>query len=139
MTQVDFYVLPSTELRARLQFACKLSEKAWRMGHQIYLYCQDAPQLNELNALLWDFKAEAFLPHGNEPDNPILLGLEAPPEHQSDLLINLSNNVPTFCARFARLAEIVVQEPNSRQAARENFRFYREQGYALQNHNLSRF
>ena len=36
MTKVDFYILPSADPSARLDFACKLTEKAWRMGHRIY-------------------------------------------------------------------------------------------------------
>ena len=42
MTKVDFYILPSADPSARLDFACKLTEKAWRMGHRIYLHCSDA-------------------------------------------------------------------------------------------------
>ena len=59
-------------------------------------------------------------------------------EHQ-DLLVNLDLKVPPFAARFARIAEIVVEDPAIRQATRESFRFYREQGYALQDHRLQRF
>ncbi|HIE54311.1 MAG TPA: DNA polymerase III subunit chi, partial [Chromatiaceae bacterium] len=29
MTRVDFYILRSTGPEARLQFACRLTEKAW--------------------------------------------------------------------------------------------------------------
>ncbi|MBI6634216.1 DNA polymerase III subunit chi, partial [Pseudomonas paralactis] len=50
MTQVDFYILPSADPLARLDFACKLTEKAWRMGHRIYLHCSDAAQRDELDA-----------------------------------------------------------------------------------------
>ena len=42
MTKVDFYILPSADPAARLDFACKLTDKAWRMGHRIYLHCSDA-------------------------------------------------------------------------------------------------
>ena len=44
MTKVDFYILPSADPSARLDFACKLTDKAWRMGHRIYLHCSDAAQ-----------------------------------------------------------------------------------------------
>ena len=50
MTQVDFYILPSADPSARLDFACKLTEKAWRMGHRIYLHCSDAAQRDDLDA-----------------------------------------------------------------------------------------
>ena len=66
------------------------------------------------------------------------LGVGDDPGDHQDLLVNLDLKVPGFAARFARIAEIVVEEPAIRAAARESFRFYREQGYALQDHRLQR-
>lgn len=63
--------------------------------------------------------------------------LTTPHEHHG-LLINLGASVPGFVGQFERVAEIVVEEPAIRQSARERFRFYREQGYALQDHRLQR-
>lgn len=140
MTRIDFYILPSDDPAARLDFACKLSEKAWRLGNCIHLHCRDEAQREALNARLWSFKGETFLPHDlQEADagSPITLGL-ADGEATGDLLINLAMNVPAFFTRFARVAEVVVEEPESRQAARENFRFYRQGGYPLQDHKLTR-
>ena len=142
MSQVDFYILPSPALSARLVFACKLCEKAWRLGHQVYLNCSDSTQRDELDELLWRFKGEAFVPHSNAEDDPeatVVLGLGDTPGSHQDLLINLDLKVPGFAGRFARIAEIVVEDPAIRQATRESFRFYREQGYALQDHRLPRF
>ncbi|MFB8829646.1 DNA polymerase III subunit chi [Azotobacter sp. CWF10] len=141
MPQVDFYILPSADPAARLNFACKLAEKAWRLGHRIYVHCQDAPQREALDARLWSFRAEAFLPHGmleEDADAPIALGLGDDPGSHHDLLINLALSVPPCCARFERIAELVVSELGIRQATRANYRFYRERGYALQDHRLSR-
>jgi len=141
MTKVDFYILPSAEPSARLDFACKLTEKAWRLGHRIYLHCSDATQREELDARLWSFKGESFVPHGlheEDADTPVALGLGGDAGNHQDLLVNLDLAVPTFFERFARVAEVVVEEPRIRQAARENFRFYRERGYPLQDHRLPR-
>ncbi|GAB3389141.1 DNA polymerase III subunit chi [Azotobacter armeniacus] len=141
MPQVDFYILPSADPAARLNFACKLAEKAWRLGHRIYLHCQDAAQREALDALLWSFKGEAFLPHGTaeeDADAPITLGLGDDPGSHRDLLINLALAVPFFCARFERIAELVVGDPAIRQATRASYRFYRERGYPLQDHRLPR-
>ncbi|MFP3518568.1 DNA polymerase III subunit chi [Pseudomonas sp. SIMBA_077] len=141
MTKVDFYILPSAEPSARLDFACKLTEKAWRLGHKVYLHCSDATQRKDLDERLWRFKGESFVPHSNledQPDGVVLMGFtEAPANHQ-DLLINLDLNVPAFFKRFARVAEVVVEDPVVRLAARESFRFYREHGYPLQDHKLQR-
>lgn len=141
MTQVDFYILPSADPSARLDFACKLSEKAWRLGHRVYLHCSDATQRDDLDARLWRFRRESFVPHGTaeeDPEGPIVLGLGNDAGRHDDLLINLDLSIPAFFSRFARVAEVVVEDPAIRQAARESFRFYREQGYPLHNHRLQR-
>ena len=68
----------------------------------------------------------------------VALGLADNAGDHRDLLINLRAGVPGFVGQFERVAEIVVEEPGIRQSARERFRFYREQGYALQDHRLQR-
>ena len=141
LTKIDFYILPSADPSARLDFACKLTEKAWRLGHRVYLHCTDNAQRQDLDERLWRFKGESFVPHSNtedQPDGVVVMGCtDAPASHQ-DLLINLDLKVPDFFKRFARVAEVVVEDPAVRQAARESFRFYREQGYPLQDHKLQR-
>lgn len=141
MTQVDFYILPSADPFARLDFACKLTDKAWRLGHKVYLHCSDPQQREELDARLWRFRGEAFVPHGlveDDQDAPVALGIGSDPGQHQDLLVNLDLRIPEFFKRFARVAEIVVEDPAIRLAARESFRFYREQGYPLQDHRLQR-
>ncbi|MFG0529079.1 DNA polymerase III subunit chi [Pseudomonas sp. yb_2] len=141
MSKVDFYILPTDSLSARLDFACKLCEKAWRLGHRVYLHCQDAEQRSKLDQRLWRFKGEAFVPHDLaevHADADVVLGLADNAGEHHGLLINLGASVPGFVGQFERVAEIVVEEPAIRQSARERFRFYREQGYALQDHRLQR-
>lgn len=141
MKKVDFYILPTDSLSARLDFACKLCEKAWRLGHHVYLHCESESQRQALDERLWSFKGEAFIPH-DHAENPaqasVALGIGDTPGEHRDLLINLGADVPGFVGQFERVAEIVVEAPAIRQAARERFRFYREQGYALQDHRLQR-
>ncbi|MBJ9976138.1 DNA polymerase III subunit chi [Pseudomonas sp. S75] len=141
MSKVDFYILPTDSLSVRLDFACKLCEKAWRLGHRVYLHCQDEAQRSELDERLWRFKGEAFVPHDLAElhlDAQVALGIGSDAGAHQDLLINLGAEVPAFVGQFERVAEIVVEHPSERQSARERFRFYREQGYALQDHRLQR-
>ena len=65
LTKVDFYILPSADPAARLDFACKLTDKAWRLGHRVYLHCSDAAQRQDLDERLWCFKGESFVPHSS--------------------------------------------------------------------------
>jgi DNA polymerase-3 subunit chi len=67
-----------------------------------------------------------------------VLGLGDDAGAHQDLLVNLDLRIPAFFKNFARVAEIVVEDPAIRLAARESFRFYREQGYPLQDHRLQR-
>jgi DNA polymerase-3 subunit chi len=141
MTQVDFDILPSADPAARLDFTCKLTEKAWRLGHKVYVHCTDVAQRDELDARLWSFKGEVFLPHGAaeaDSDAAVVLGLGDDCGSHQDLLVNLDLRIPAFFKSFARVAEIVVEEPAIRLAARESFRSYREQGYPPQDHRLQR-
>lgn len=141
MPQVDFYILPSAEPRERLDYACKLSAKAWHEGMQVYLRCADEAQCAMLDERLWSFRGESFVPHerlDGDPQAPILIGMEEPPADHAGLLINLGAGVPDFIERFARVAELVIEEPAIRQTARDNFRFYRERGYPLRDHRLTR-
>ncbi len=141
MTRVDFYVIPSADPSARLQVACRLAEKAWRQGMRIFVLCGDEAQRDALDARLWSFRGEAFIPHSaveEDADAPIALALGEPPGNHRDLLINLTLEASGFVPNFNRVAELVVEEPAIRQAARENFRRYREQGYPLQDHRLPR-
>jgi DNA polymerase-3 subunit chi len=111
------------------------------MGHRIYLHCSDASQRDDLDARLWAFKGESLRAprpcrkRTGQPDRP---GLGDDCGEHQDLLVNLDLKVPAFAQRFARVAEVVVEDPVIRQAARESFRFYREQGYPLQDHRLQR-
>lgn len=144
--QVDFYLLPSAQPLDALDFTCKLLDKAWRLGHRAWVVCATAEQCQALDERLWRFRAEAFVPHApqaDDPHAPVVLATGVPATEARghalhDLLVNLAEGLPQGHEGFARVAEIVPDEPALRQAARERFRFYRERGYALQNHRLSR-
>jgi DNA polymerase-3 subunit chi len=64
---------------------------------------------------------------------PVRIGcsnMNEPSTHQ-EVLVNLSGAVPDFFSRFERVAEVVPLDENSRDAARENFRFYKDRGYEI--------
>ncbi|WP_101756948.1 DNA polymerase III subunit chi [Oceanicoccus sp. KOV_DT_Chl] len=146
MTKVDFYILSADDIEQRHLFACRLVEKAFKLGHQIYVHTDDNAQANALDQLLWSWRSSSFIPHGlkqanSESPTPqsIQIGFgdadQSAAQH-NDLLINLSNDVPEFFSRFDRVAEIVVQTPAITEATRNSFRFYRNRGYQLESHDL---
>lgn len=140
MTRVDFYILDGDSPAMRMQFACRLVEKAWRMGNRIHIHTPDRLTAETLDSLLWGNKAETFMPHAITPTSkgtPIHIGYGDDSGQHHDLLINLCEEIPTFFSRFERVAEIVTQVPEQLATSRERFRFYRERGYSLESHKIA--
>ena len=55
-----------------------------------------------------------------------------------EVLLNLRPEWPPFFSRFQRLIEIVSLDDEDRAAARERYRFYRDRGYEIRTHDLSK-
>lgn len=132
MTRVEFYVLPDDNPLGRLRAACQLAAKGWQHGMQVFIRCVDEEQSNQLDELLWSFRAERFIPHeqdGDDPQTPVVIGIDQAPPFAQGLLINLAPTLSSHLDQFSRIIEIVNQEPQLLTACRENFRLYRRQGY----------
>jgi DNA polymerase-3 subunit chi len=130
--RIEFYVLASANPADRLRAACQLAAKGWRHGLPVLLRCTDAAQRDELDSLLWRFRAESFIPHSlidDDANAPVVLALDEAPATQQGLLINLASTISPHVDRFSRVIEIVNQEPALLAACRENFRTYRQRGY----------
>lgn len=139
---LDFYVLQDVDRNAMLRFACRLTAKAARAGQPVCVHAASAEQAREFDELLWCYPPQRMIPHGivGSPEAvgaPVLIGTG--PELQEEvaahgLLINLSDEPPTFVDRFARAAEIVVEQ--TRASGRTRYKHYKEQGYPLKHHEI---
>lgn len=141
MTRVDFYVLPDSDTSTAELLACRLTEKIYKLGHQVYVHAESESQAQRFDGLLWTFRAGSFVPHAlhdgpSAAQAPVLVGFGVEPQAHTDVLVNLAGEVPGFFSRFERVAELVAGEPEQRDRARQKFRFYRDRGYELQTHNL---
>ena len=140
MTKIDFYQIESDE--APLLFCCRLVAKIYRMGHQVHIHTENEAQAKEMDALLWHFRPESFIPHtldNIDEEAPIRIGcskMSEPNTHQ-EVLVNLSGSVPDFFSRFERVAEVVPLNTDSRDAARENYKFYKDRGYEIKYNKIS--
>lgn len=145
MTRVDFYQLPDKDLEASLRFACRLCLKALSGGMVVHVRVDDQQQAQALDELMWDYPKHRLVPHTIIDDaekadalatlkqNPVHIGWQEP-SHDTGLLINLGNDVPSFFGRFDRVAEIIVDA--SKVLRREHYKFYRQRGYPLHHHAL---
>lgn len=108
------------------------------------LYLPDDAQARQMGALLWSLEPGSFLPHcpADAPladQTPLLIARNAQElEHspRTDLLINLADELPPHLGRFTQLVEIVSQDAQQREQARERVRHYREHQHPVQFRDL---
>jgi DNA polymerase-3 subunit chi len=68
--KVDFYYLTRTPVEQTLPL---IAEKVVGQGQRLLVVSGDDDQLKRLDTALWTYRADSFLPHGREGDQPILL------------------------------------------------------------------
>lgn len=142
-TRVDFYLTLASTQTEKLQFVCRLLEKAYKQKHHVFVYCEDEQQTHTLDELLWTFKDISFIPHniigeGPTPPPSIQLGYLDIPTHHKDILLNLTPSIPDNPNQFKRVIEIIDEEPLKKEIARENYKRYRENNYQLHLHDLTK-
>ncbi len=142
MPRIDFYLLDDPAPNGVALLACRLAEKAFLLGHRIYIQAASEEQAETLDNLLWTFKQGSFLPHARQPGSdgktaPIIIGHTGEPQSDAQVLINLGVEMPANYPRFERVAELVGPGDAARQPARLRFRAYRDGGCELNTHNLT--
>lgn len=139
MQRTDFYVLKSPDRSARLQFVCKLAQKALQHQLTLGIWVEDDAMAVELDKLLWTTQPESYLPHAlhpaPEPSPPIMISQSLSHLSQS-LIINLSPDIVPTERPPERIAEIVIQQDAILQQTRQRYREYQARGYAINMHNL---
>jgi len=139
MTRVDFY----SNAPDKLELARLIIQKAHRQGLSIMIYSVDQQMLTELDQNLWAEPATSFVPHcrtdaAHAAQTPVVLGTDIGDLSHTDVLINLNETTPNFFSRFERLIEIVSNDEADRSAARQRWLFYKQRGYAMTNHDMSK-
>ena len=138
MTSIDFYFNAADPL----QVACRLAGKAVSQRKRLLVYAADADTAGRIDRMLWTWPATGFVPHCLAGDalageTPVLIGVAQETPSGCDALLNLSLACPPHFERFPRLLELVGSDDDSKQAGRERYRFYRDRGYAIRNHDLA--
>ena len=137
MAEVSFYILPTQSQQERLLFACKLIEKAYRSGCFCYVLTDTAGQSQQIDNLLWTFRAGSFIPHqlytGDIPaTEQVLIGSLPAPAQWQKTVINLSSQ----CANAERVLEILDNSEATKAVGRDRYRYYKEAGHTLNTHKM---
>lgn len=144
MTKVDFYVQPGQDAAQRLILACKLTEKAYRLGLKVHIRTASEDEARVMDDLLWTFRQGSFIPHAQTHGTPDTHdeSIETPvhigpaPVGSIDLLVNLASDAPSDATRHPRLAELVNDDAVIRQSGRDKFRHYKSLGLEIETHKL---
>ncbi len=141
MPRIDFYVLPDHRDKGRALLACRLADKAYSLGHTVYILTASDAQAAELDDLLWTFRQDSFIPHERYPligaeGSPVLVGVASPAEVIAQVLINFTDTLPEGFERYERVVELVDQTTDVLAKSRERFRQYRERGSTPETHKL---
>jgi DNA polymerase-3 subunit chi len=139
MTQIDFY----THVEDKLQTLSTLASKAIAKGAKLMILTPDAEATERVDRMLWTQPPIGFLPHCRPHHRlasvtPILVDHAVEPVVHEDVLVNLCGECPPMFSRYERLIEIVSLDDADREQARTRFRFYRERGYEVRSHDLSK-
>lgn len=140
MTQVEFHILENIDGdQAYLQLIGQKVQELYRQSRKIYVHTNSEEQAKALDEWLWTQDLSDFIPHnlvGEGPNKapPVQIGFQEPPQNQHDCLINLSTDVQKFFSYFLQCVEIVPNEEDAKEKARERYKYYRSHGYPLQHH-----
>ena len=140
MTQVSFYTLSEEGLDARILFACRLIDKAWKLGHRVFIQTQSIEQAKRLDDMLWQYQASSFVPHclldEKTGDESVVISPELPDGSHHDVLINLSAGTHRSHLDFSRVNEIVSADEDALEQGRVRYRFYKDQGHSPVTHKI---
>ncbi len=139
--RIDFYVLSDAKENSRALLACRLADKAYRLGHTVYIVMSSEVRAAALDDLLWTFRQDSFVPHERYPltrveGSPVLIGVASPAEVNAQVLINFTDVLPDGFERYERVVELVDAHPDVRAQSRERFKQYRERGFTPETYKL---
>lgn len=138
MTHVDFHILPTVQETERLAYIARLTRKAQNKGLSVLIAVDSEIQREQASLALWGLAPDSFMPH--EPISEAFFTIQITDSEDSgqhhQVLINLCATVPSFFSRFERVFEVVSQQPDGLALSRKRYKFYKDRGYPLTQHDL---
>lgn len=121
-------------------FACKLIEKAYKLGNSVWVRL-DAQEIAAMDTYLWTFKPESFVPHAaynpsaNLTSEAVWLVNDLP-AGQCDMLVNLALSPLEPPTTAGRIVEIVNQDAQILQLTRNQYSRYKTLEWTINTHKL---
>ncbi|KAA8733155.1 DNA polymerase III subunit chi [Acinetobacter qingfengensis] len=137
MFKISFYLIEKKPLR-QADLACRLCQQIYQK-HRIWILCADQQNSEKFDLQLWNSAPEQFIPHGiDQQFAPICISTQLP-NPAFDVCMNFSGsplNVTELSHTALHIIEIIGDNEQDKQSARENYKYYRELGYTPTVHKL---
>ena len=140
MPRADFYLIDKPRFRDDpLLLVCELAKRAFDNGQPALILARSIDQAEQLDEKLWEFDADAFVPHqiaGDDDDaiTPVLIVSPETSTADRPLVINLRED----CAPglFERVLEVVPADENERLSSRNRWKTYKAAGFDVAKHDM---
>lgn len=139
--RADFYLIAKPRfLETPLLLVCELAKRAHAAAQATLILARDDAQAEAVDALLWEFDDDAFVPHqiaGRDEDDDITPILIVPPGTATadrPLVINLRDDIAP--GQYQRVLEVVPADPAAREPLRARWRAYQQRGFTLNKHDM---
>jgi len=138
--RADFYLIDKPRFRDDpLLLVCELAKRAFDSGQPALILARSIDQAEQLDEKLWEFDADAFVPHqiaGDDDDaiTPVLIVSPETSTADRPLVINLRED----CAPglFERVLEVVPADENERLGSRNRWKTYKAAGFDVAKHDM---
>lgn len=140
MARADFYLIQKDRFREEpLLLVCELARKAHDANLWTLVLARDDEQAHRLDELLWEFDADAYIPHqlaGDEEDEltPVLIATPEADTPMRALVINLRDE--PVDGTFDRVLEVVPADDSARGPLRERWKQYQSRGLELKKYDM---
>jgi DNA polymerase-3 subunit chi len=140
VARADFYLIQKERFREEpLLLVCELARKAFDANLWTLVLARDEEQAQRLDELLWEFDADAYIPHqmaGDEEDEltPVLIATPDTDTPMRALVINLRDD--PVAGSFERVLEVVPADDSARGPLRERWKQYQVRGLELKKYDM---
>jgi DNA polymerase-3 subunit chi len=140
VARADFYLIQKERFREEpLLLVCELARKAFDANLWTLVLARDEEQAQRLDELLWEFDADAYIPHqmaGDEEDEltPVLIATPDTDTPMRALVINLRDD--PVAGSFERVLEVVPADDSARGPLRERWKQYQARGLELKKYDM---
>ena len=136
MTEVAFYtnVLDETRLIGKLIY------KAQTVGRKLHISVRNEQHGEKIAKNLYEIEPASFFGISSSPhdvhDLTSAIISDTSDYGHNDIIINLTPEIPDNFSAFKRVIEIVSQDEDNINAARNRYRWYKDRGYSIATHKL---